>query len=248
VSATGANVDREEVAKFEAAAARWWDPAGQMRPLHEINPLRLAFVAERAGPLAGRRVADVGCGGGILAEAMAREGAEVTGIDASEAALRVARLHAAESGVKVDYQPGTAEALAAGMPGAFDIVTCMELIEHVPDPASLIQACARLARPGGHVFFSTLNRTPKAWLLAVVGAEYVLGLLPRGTHDWRRFVRPSELDAWARGAGLELAELAGLRYDPLLGRHRLTRDVSVNYLAWYRKGNSDQSAARIDPH
>ena len=231
----GRNVDREEVAKFDAAAARWWDPEGQMRPLHQINPLRLAFIAERAGGLAGRRVADVGCGGGLLAEAMARAGARVVGLDASEAALQVARLHAAEAGVEVDYRPGTAEALAAEMPESFDVVTCMELIEHVPDPASLIRACARLARPGGHVFLSTLNRTPKAWLLAVVGAEYVLGLLPRGTHDWRRFVRPSELDAWARAAGLELAELAGLRYDPVFGRHGLTRDVSVNYLAWYQK-------------
>lgn len=231
----GANVDREEVAKFEAAAARWWDPAGQMRPLHEINPLRLAFVSERSGGLAGRRVADIGCGGGILAEAMAREGAEVTGIDASEAALRVARLHAAEQGVRVDYRLGTAEGLAAEMPEAFDVVTCMELIEHVPDPASLIRACARLVRPGGQVFLSTLNRTPRAWLLAVVGAEYVLGLLPRGTHEWRRFVRPSELDGWARAAGLTLRELAGLRYDPVFGRHRLTEDVSVNYLAWYAR-------------
>ena len=230
----GANVDREEVDRFERLAARWWDPEGDFRPLHDLNPVRLGFIDERA-PLDGRAVLDVGCGGGLLAEAMHRRGARVTGIDAGEAAVAVALRHAAESGADVRYERTTAEALTARAPGRFDVVTCLEILEHVPDPASLVAACAALARPGGHVFFSTIHRTPKAWLYAVVGAERVLGLLPRGTHDYGRFLRPSELDRAARGAGLELAETAGLRYDPFTGRARLGGRPDVNYLAWYRR-------------
>lgn len=228
---TTVNADPAELAKFENLAHRWWDPEGEFRPLHDINPPRLAFIRERAR-LVGSKVLDVGCGGGLLSEAMASEGAEVTGIDLGEAPLSVARLHALESGVKVDYRHISVEALAAEHPGSYDIVTCMEMLEHVPDPGSVVAACARLVRPGGHVFLSTLNRTPQAFALAIVGAEYVLRLLPRGTHDYARFIRPSELDAWLRSAGLELRELAGIDYNPLLKRARLKDDVSVNYLAY----------------
>ena len=223
------NCDPREIAKFEELAARWWDPQGECRPLHEINPLRLAFIEDHV-TLAGKDVVDVGCGGGLLAEAMAARGARVTGIDMAEASLQVARLHTLESGVAVDYRCLTAEALSQERPGAFDVVTCMELLEHVPDPASLVTACARLARPGGHVFFSTLNRNPKAYLFAIVGAEYLLRLLPRGTHDYARFIRPSELAAWMRRAGLALRHMGGLGYNPLTRRYFLGSDVSVNYL------------------
>ena len=223
------NCDPREIAKFEELAARWWDPHGECRPLHEINPLRLAFIETHA-PLAGKAVVDVGCGGGILAEAMAARGARVTGIDMAGASLQVARLHALESGVAVDYRCVTAEALSREQPGSFDVVTCMELLEHVPDPASLVAACARLARPGGQVFFSTLNRNPKAYLFAIVGAEYLLRLLPRGTHDYARFIRPSELAAWMRQAGLAPRHMGGLGYNPLTRRYFLGDDVSVNYL------------------
>ncbi len=228
----GANVDASEVAKFEALASRWWDPRGELRTLHQINPARLAFV-ERHVALEGSAVLDVGCGGGILAEAMAARGARVTGLDASEAALSVARLHGHESGVHVEYRRGTAEALASEGAG-FDLVTCMELLEHVPDVESLVGACARLVRPGGLVVFSTINRTLRAWLGAVLGAEYLLGLLPRGTHEYARLLRPSELDAAARRQGLALVSLAGLHYNPITGGARLGRDVAVNYLAAYR--------------
>ena len=230
----GANLDREELDRFERLAARWWDPEGDFRPLHDLNPVRLGFIDERA-PLDGRAVLDVGCGGGLLAEAMHRRGARVTGIDAGEAAVAVALRHAAESGAEVRYERTTAEELAVRDPGRFDVVTCLELLEHVPDPASLVAACAALARPGGHVFFSTIHRRPKAWLFAVVGAEHVLGLLPRGTHDYGRFLRPSELDRAARRAGLELAETAGMRYDPFTGRARIGGKPDVNYLAWHRR-------------
>ena len=230
----GANLDPEELDRFERLAARWWDPEGDFRPLHEVNPARVDFIGERAA-LHGRAVLDVGCGGGLLAEAMHRRGARVTGIDAGETAVAAALRHAAESGADVRYERTTAEELAERAPGRFDVVTCLELLEHVPDPASLVAACAALARPGGHVFFSTIHRTPKAWLLAVVGVEYVLRLLPRGTHDYGRFLRPSELDRAARGAGLELAETAGLRYDPFTGRARVGGRPDVNYLAWYRR-------------
>lgn len=229
-----ANLDPEEIERFERLAERWWDPAGEFRPLHDINPVRLEFIDGRAG-LRGRTVLDVGCGGGLLAEAMARRGARVTGIDAGQTALEVARRHARASGAAVTYERITAEDLAAREPGAFDAVTCLELLEHVPDPASLVCACAALARPGGHVFFSTINRTARAWLFAVVGAERVLRLLPRGTHDYGRFLRPSELDRAARAAGLDLAETTGMHYDPFLGRCRLGESLDVNYFAWYRR-------------
>ncbi len=234
MTAPDSNTDPREVAKFEALASRWWDPQGAFKPLHDINPLRLAFVEGTAG-LAGKTVLDVGCGGGILAESMAARGAAVTGIDASRAALITARLHLGESGVEVDYFCATAEQMAEQHPGAFDVVTCMELLEHVPEPASVVGACARLARAGGEVIFSTINRNPKAYLLAVIGAEYLLGLLPRGTHEYAKFVRPSELDAWSRTAELSLEELQGLTYNPVTRRYRLTGDVDVNYLARLRR-------------
>lgn len=227
---TSQNIDPHEVAKFDAAAARWWDPSGEFKPLHDINPLRLDYIDAHAR-VSGKRVLDVGCGGGLLAEAMAAKGADVTGIDISISALQVAKLHLLESGLKVDYCCVTAEELAEKMPAAFDVVSCMEMLEHVPDPASIIKACAKLVKPGGHVFFSTLNRTPKAYLLGVIGAEYILNLLPRGTHDYAKFIRPSELAAWVRSAGLQLRELNGMSYNPFSGICALTQDVDVNYLA-----------------
>jgi len=220
-----ANVDPLELEKFGALAHRWWDPEGEFRPLHDINPLRLEWIARHAA-LEGAEVLDVGCGGGILAEAMARRGARVTGIDLSDKALRVAELHLQESKLDVHYEKSTVEDYA----GEFDIVTCMELLEHVPDPASMVAASARLVRPGGHVFFSTINRNPKAYLFAVVGAEYMLGLLPKGTHDYQRFIKPSELTRWTRGAALRTEELIGMTYNPLTRRYRLGADCDVNYL------------------
>ena len=232
--ASHANVDPGERARFESLAARWWDPDGAFRALHEINPVRLEFVQERAR-VAGARIVDVGCGGGIFAEGLARSGAEVTGIDASEGALEVARMHMTEMGLGIDYRLGTAEGLAPDNPEHYDTVACMELLEHVPDPASLVQACADLARPGACVFFSTLNRTPSSFLLGIIAAEHILQVLPRGTHDYARFLRPSELEAIGRSAGLTLRELAGLRYNPFSRRARLHPDVGVNYLAWFTK-------------
>ena len=232
---TEANVDPAELAKFSEVAHRWWDPGSEFRPLHEMNPVRVAWLAQAVGGLSGKRVLDVGCGGGILAESMAVQGAEVTGIDLSEKALGVARLHGLESGIKVDYRAVSAEALAALAGPAWDVVTCMELLEHVPDPASLVAACATLAKPGGRVVFATINRTPKAYLLAVLGAEYVLQLLPRGTHDWARFVRPAELAAHARRAGLDLAAMTGVAYNPLTRAFALAADASVNYIAAFGK-------------
>ena len=224
------NVDPAEIARFEALAARWWDASGEFRPLHEINPLRASWIDERA-PVAGRRILDVGCGGGILAEALARRGAQVTGIDLGEAPLAVARLHGIESDVAVDYRRIAAEALAAETPGTFDVVTCLEMLEHVPDPAAVVRACAELVKPGGHLFFSTINRNPKAFALAIIGAEYLLGLLPRGTHTYARFIRPAELAAWCRSAGLEVHDMTGMLYNPLTRSYRLkARDVDVNYL------------------
>jgi 2-polyprenyl-6-hydroxyphenyl methylase/3-demethylubiquinone-9 3-methyltransferase len=228
------NVDPAEIARFEAAASRWWDPQGEMRPLHDLNPVRLQYV-ERAGPLDGRRVLDVGCGGGLLAEAMARKGAAVTGIDLAEDLLQVARLHALEAGIEVDYQLTSAEAHAAGRAGAYDMATCMEMLEHVPDPTAVIGALARLVRPGGHVFVSTLNRTLKSYAMAVIGAEYVLRLLPAGTHTYEKFIRPSELRQWAGAAGLRVVDIAGLDYDPFSRRTQLTADASVNYLMHLRR-------------
>ena len=224
------NVDAQELAKFSALAHRWWDPDSEFRPLHEINPLRLDWIDSLA-QVDGKRVVDVGCGGGILAEAMARRGGMVTGIDLAARPLGVARLHAMESGVdRLDYREISAEALAAEQPSGFDIVTCMEMLEHVPDPASTVRACATLAKPGGWVFFSTLNRNPKSFLFAIVGAEYVLNLLPRGTHEYARFIRPSELARHARDAGLDLLATNGMTYNPLTKRYRLQADTSVNYL------------------
>ena len=222
-------MDPEEVAKFDQSASRWWDPNSEYKPLHDINPLRLDYIDQRA-PLAGKRVVDVGCGGGILAESMAARGAQVTGIDMAGAALAVAKLHILESGVTVDYRQTTAEQLAESEPAAFDVITCMELLEHVPDPASLIAACAQLAKPGGQVFFSTLNRNPKSYLLAVGAAEYLLKMLPKGTHDYAKFIRPAELARWARAAGLELRNLTGMSYNPVTRHYSLGDDVSVNYL------------------
>ena len=227
---THANVDPAALAKFSALAHRWWDPTSEFRPLHEINPLRLAHIERLAGGLAGRRIVDVGCGGGILAEAMAAKGAEVTGIDLADKPLKVAMLHRMESGSTVDYRLVSAEALAEEKPGAYDIVTCLEMLEHVPDPPSTVRACARLARPGGMVFFSTLNRNAKSFLLAIVGAEYVLNLLPRGTHEYARFIRPSELSRACREAGLAVTDLTGMTYNPFTKTYALGRDVDVNYL------------------
>ncbi len=227
---TPTNMDPNEIAKFEALASRWWDPNSEFKPLHDINPLRLDYIEQHAGGLAGKRVLDVGCGGGILSEAMASRGAEVMGIDLGEAPLAVAELHLLESDQQVDYRRIAAEDLAAEMPERFDVVTCMEMLEHVPDPASIVRACAELVKPGGHVFFSTLNRNPKSFLFAIVGAEYVLNLLPKGTHEYAKFIRPSELDHWARQAGLDTTDVTGMSYNPLTRHYRLGRDVSVNYL------------------
>ena len=215
------NADPQEIQKFSELAHRWWDPTSEFRPLHEINPLRLEWINARV-PLAGKRVCDIGCGGGILAESIARKGATVTGIDLSEKALKVADLHSLESGIKVRYELIAAEELAAREAGQFDVVTCMEMLEHVPDPAAIVQACAKLVKPGGHIFFSTLNRNPKSYLFAIIGAEYILGLLPRGTHDYAKFITPAELSGYARTAGLEVQALKGMTYNPLTKMQRIT--------------------------
>ncbi|MEJ2534731.1 MAG: bifunctional 2-polyprenyl-6-hydroxyphenol methylase/3-demethylubiquinol 3-O-methyltransferase UbiG [Gammaproteobacteria bacterium] len=229
VEGARANIDPAERDKFDRLAASWWDPRGDSRPLHELNPARMRFIEERA-KLDGARVVDVGCGGGILSESLARAGAEVTGLDVSERALAVARLHLYESGLKVDYREGTVEDLADEAPGTADVVTCLEMLEHVPDPVSVLSSTARLLRPGGHAFFSTLNRTPAAFALAIVGAEHVARLLPRGTHRYDRFIRPSELVSWLRHAGLRVEEMAGLHYNPITGVTRLGGGLDVNYL------------------
>ena len=237
----GPNADPAEIAKFDAAAPRWWDPDGEFRPLHDLNPARLDYI-ERSAGLAGLRVVDVGCGGGLLAEGMARRGARVLGIDLAPEALAVARLHALEAGIPVEYRSVTVEALAAAEPACYDLVTCLEMLEHVPDPAAIVAELGRLARPGGHVICSTINRNPKAFALAIVGAEYVMRLLPRGTHQYARLIRPSELSRWARAAGLELVELAGLAYEPFSRKAHVNRDVSVNYLAHFRRPESAGAA------
>ena len=224
-----ANVDPAEIRKFSELAARWWDPKSEFRPLHEINPLRLGFIQAQSS-LDGKRVLDVGCGGGILAEAMAMTGADVTGIDMGEAPLNVARLHALETGVELAYRQITAEALADESPAGWDVVTCMEMLEHVPDPASIVAACCRLVRPGGWVHFSTINRNPKSFLFAIVGAEYLLNLLPKGTHKYENFIRPSELNAWAEDAGLHCTKLTGMHYNPLTDVYSLGSGVDVNYI------------------
>ncbi len=223
------NVDPAELAKFSELAHRWWDPQSEFRPLHEINPLRLGWIEQHA-QLAGQKALDIGCGGGILTEAMARLGASVTGIDLSEKALRIAQLHVLESRLPVSYELSSAEAFADAHAGEFDVVTCMELLEHLPDPASAVAACARLAKPGARIFFSTINRNPKAYLLAVIGAEYVLNLLPKGTHDYTRFIKPSELARWCRDAGLRPIDLSGMTYNPITQQYRLGADCDVNYL------------------
>ena len=224
------NVDPAEIAKFEALAARWWDRNSEFKPLHAINPLRANYV-DTHSPVAGTRLIDVGCGGGILAEAMAHRGAEVTGIDMGEAPLSVARIHQLESGVEVDYRQTTAEQLAAEQPAHFDVVCCLEMLEHVPDPAAVVRACADLCRPGGNLYFSTINRNPKSYLFAIVGAEYILKLLPRGTHDYGKLIKPAELASWIREAGLQLKHMTGLLYNPVTQHYRLDeKDVSVNYM------------------
>ena len=223
------NVDPAEIAKFEELAHRWWDRESEFKPLHDINPLRVNYIDERA-PLAGRTVIDVGCGGGILAEAMAQRGATVTGIDMGEAPLSVARLHQLESGVEVDYQQSTAEDMAQTHPAAFDRVTCLEMLEHVPEPGSVIKACAAMCKPGGELFFSTINRNPKSFAFAVVGAEYVLRLVPKGTHEYAKFIRPSELAAYIREAGLVLNDVTGMTYNPFTKRYKLGSDTDVNYI------------------
>jgi len=229
------NVDPAELAKFSELAHRWWDPNSEFRPLHQINPLRLEWINDLA-PLAGKQVLDVGCGGGILAEAMSHKGAQVLGIDLADKSLKVAQLHALETGVaNVQYRQVSAEALAAEAPARYDVVTCMEMLEHVPDPASVVRACAELVKPGGWVFFSTINRNPKSFLFAIVGAEYILKLLPRGTHEYAKLIRPSELAGYARQAGLELAHSKGMEYNPLTRRYWLSADTSVNYLQATRK-------------
>ena len=230
-----ANVDPAELAKFSALAHRWWDLEGEFAPLHQINPLRLDWI-DSINPLSGQRVLDVGCGGGILAESMARKGADVLGIDLADKSLKVAQLHALETQLpRLAYRQIAAEALAEEMPGQFDTVTCMEMLEHVPDPASIVSACAALARPGGWVFFSTINRNPKSFLLAIVGAEYLLNLVPRGTHEYARLLRPSELGRFCRAAGLDLQASRGLEYNPNTRRYRLTTDTSANYINAARK-------------
>ncbi len=229
------NADPAEIAKFEALASRWWDPQSEFKPLHEINPLRLDYLDQHCGGLAGKTVIDVGCGGGILAESMANQGATVTGIDMGKTPLSVAKLHGLESGISVDYQRSTAEHMAEHHPEKYDVVTCMEMLEHVPDPASVIAACAQLVKPGGPVFFSTINRNPKSYLFAIVGAEYLLHLLPKGTHDYRKFIRPSEMENWARYAGLKMHDLTGISYNPLNQIYSLGKNLDVNYLAYCRK-------------
>lgn len=229
-----ANFDPSEIKKFEDLASRWWDEHGEFKPLHEMNPLRLNFI-NTGSPLADKTACDIGCGGGILSESMAKCGAIVTGLDMGKAPLSVARLHAMESDLEIDYQQITAEEFALNNAAKYDVVSCMEMLEHVPDPASVINACHSLVKPGGSVYFSTINRNPKSYLLAIVGAEYMMKMLPRGTHDYARFIKPSELDSWARAAGLELSNLKGVTYNPFTGLFSQSQDVDVNYMVHYTK-------------
>ena len=237
MSETVHNVDPGEINKFEKLAARWWDPNSEFKPLHDINPLRLDYIEAQAGRqgLKGKQVLDVGCGGGLLTEAMATRGAIVTGIDMGKAPLSVAQLHQHESGLEIDYQQITAEQMAATHSGRFDIVTCLEMLEHVPDPAAVINACTQLLKDDGRLFLSTINRNPKAWLFAVIGAEYLFNILPKGTHEYSKFIRPSEMESWARNSGLQLIDLTGMSYNPLAREYSLGTDVSVNYLASFHK-------------
>lgn len=229
------NFDPQEIAKFESLASRWWDKESEFKPLHDINPLRLGYIEKHCGGLDGKRVVDVGCGGGILTESLAAKGAKASGIDLGEAPLNVAKLHLLESGLDIDYHKISAEELAQEKPGQFDVVTCMEMLEHVPDPASTIAACASLAKPGGHVFFSTINRNPKSFLLAIIGAEYILRMLPRGTHDYAKFIRPSELAEWLRQADLDIGDITGMTYNPLFKTYKLGNDTDVNYIIYAAK-------------
>ena len=231
---TKENVDPAEVAKFEALASRWWDPEGEFRPLHEINPLRLDWIRQHA-QLSEARVVDIGCGGGILAESMAISGANVMGIDMAEGPLSVARLHQHETDIKVDYRKATAEDLVSQEPDSFDIVTCLEMLEHVPDPSLVIRSCANLVKPGGHIFFSTINRNPKSFVFAILGAEYILKLLPAGTHEYEKFIRPSELDSWSRAAGLTLKNSIGMHYNPISKEYSLGDGLDVNYLMHFQR-------------
>jgi len=228
------NVDADEIEKFEKLASRWWDPHSEFKTLHDINPLRLDYI-DRLAPLTGRHVIDIGCGGGLLSEGMVKRGADVIGIDMGKAPLTIARLHQHESGLEIDYRQMTAEQMAAEQGGTFDTVTCLEMLEHVPDPAKVIAACAQLIKDDGYIFLSTINRNPKAYLFAVIGAEYLLRLLPTGTHDYSKFIRPSEMEGWARASGLQLVDLTGMSYNPLTQEYKLGKDVSVNYLACFRK-------------
>ncbi|HBQ90817.1 bifunctional 2-polyprenyl-6-hydroxyphenol methylase/3-demethylubiquinol 3-O-methyltransferase UbiG [Alcaligenes aquatilis] len=234
-TATNLNVDPAEIDKFSALASRWWDPDSEFKPLHAINPLRLDWILSYTGSLAGKQVLDVGCGGGILSESLAQSGADVTGIDLAERSLKIARLHSLESGVPVRYEMISAEDMADQHPERFDVVTCMEMLEHVPDPGSIIAACAKLVKPGGWVFFSTLNRNPKSFLFAIVGAEYLLRLIPKGTHSYEGFIKPSELISSARRSGLDALALKGLEYNPITEHYRLSGDTSVNYLLASRR-------------
>lgn len=232
------NIDRNEIERFDALASRWWDPDSEFRPLHAINPLRLGYIREKAEP-AGRRIVDIGCGGGILTESLAAAGAIATGIDMAPAPLAVARLHAAQSGVDIEYLQSTAEDLAEQRAAQYDVVTCMEMLEHVPSPSSVVAACAQLVRPGGDIFFATINRNPKSFALAIVGAEYLLRLLPRGTHEYAKFIRPSELASWGRDAGLELVHSIGMHYNPLTREYSLGPNVDVNYLMHFTRPDSE---------
>ena len=230
------NIDLDEVEKFASLAARWWDKDSEFKPLHDINPLRLNYIKEQYdGSIKGKRILDVGCGGGILCESLALEGAEVVGIDLAEAGLEVAKLHLLESGLDVNYQKITAEEFAESNAETFDIVTCMEMLEHVPEPSSIIKSCSKLVKPQGRVFFSTINRNPKSYFFAIVGAEYVLNLLPKGTHNYEKFIRPSEIDRWARRNNLSINSIIGMTYNPITKRYKLEKDVSVNYLTHYQK-------------
>ena len=234
------NIDPAEISKFEDLAARWWDPGSEFKPLHEINPLRLDYIEDKVGTLAGKRIVDVGCGGGLLSEGMANRGARVKGIDMGEAPLEVARLHLLESGLEVDYERIPVERLAAEAPAEYDVVTCMEMLEHVPDPNSVVRACATLVKPDGHVFFSTINRNPKSYLLAIIGAEYLLRMLPRGTHDYAKFIRPSELAHWMRQSDLYASDTIGLTYNPLTRGYKLDPDdIHVNFMIHCRRPHGD---------